>query len=377
MDIKKIAFISVFYPFRGGIALFSDKVLLALQKKRRTAGVNFKRQYPNFLFPGKTQYVADNVLATKSENVRIVDSINPLSYLKTARFINRQQPEVLITRYWMSFFAPALGMITRLVKKKTVKIALLDNVIPHEKRFYDDFCNRYYLNAQDGFVVMSEQVANDLQKYVPNAKYILLEHPKYNQFGEKKDRQQACNQLAVEVSKKTILFFGLIRDYKGLDLLIKAFGTLDDSFQLIIAGECYGSFEKYQSLIDSNANKERIKVFNQFIPDDEIALYFSIADVCVLPYRSATQSGIHAISDHFEVPTIVTQVGGLPEYIEEGKTGVLALQPTEEAIGHSILTFFELLNNVDFAANIRAKDKSLTWDEFADQMVKFASTIKK
>ena len=149
MEIKKIAFVSVFYPYRGGIALFSDKVLLALQKKWKATGFNFKRQYPNFLFPGKTQYVTENALVTKTENSRSVDSINPLSYFNTARKINTLQADLLITRYWMSFFAPALGTISRLTKKRTVKIGILDNVIPHEKRFFDDICNRFYLKAQD------------------------------------------------------------------------------------------------------------------------------------------------------------------------------------------------------------------------------------
>ncbi len=377
MERKKIAFVSVFYPFRGGIALFSDKVLLALQKKYEAKGYNFKRQYPNFLFPGKTQFVQENDRVTRSENLRILDSINPFSYFKTAKAINEQEVNVLITRYWMSFFAPALGTIAKCVSKKTVKIALLDNVIPHEKRFFDDVFNRYYLNAHDGFIVMSEQVGSDLKAYLPNAKVLLLDHPKYNQFGAKVMQQDAQMRLEIRTTKKTLLFFGLIRDYKGLDQLIEAFNQLDETYQLVIAGECYGSFEKYQEQINRNVNKERIVVFNQFIPDDKIADFFSTADLCVMPYKTATQSGIHAISDHFEIPTLVTNVGGLPEYITDGETGVLVNDVSPNGIKNGIERFFTLKATTDFAANLRAKKKSITWDEFAEKIIEFADQLKK
>lgn len=377
MKIHRISFLSVFYPYRGGIALFSDLLNLTFKKKWETNAINFKRQYPNFLFPGKTQYVEENSLLTKSDNIRLVDSINPISFYKTARQINQSDSQLLITRYWMSFFAPALGTICRNVNKKVVKIALLDNVIPHEKRFFDDVFNKYYLKAQDGFVVMSQQVLDDLKMYLPNAKYVLLDHPKYNQFGTLKNRVEVAEELHISADKKTVLFFGLIRDYKGLDLLIEAFEFLNDSYQLVIAGECYGSFDKYELLIANNKNKDRIFVFNEFIPDDKIVNFFSIADVCVLPYRSATQSGIHAISDHFEVPTLVTNVGGLSEYIEDGDTGVLVQEVNAKAISEGIRRFFDLKDQVDFSQNIRQKQQVMDWDGFATEIINFAESLKK
>ncbi len=376
MEIKKISFVSVFHPYRGGIALFSDHLNNAFKKKWECNAVNFNRQYPGFLFPGKTQYVEKNALVTQSENIRIIDSIQPFSYLKAAKQINDNQPDLLLTRYWMTFFAPALGMITRKVTHKAVKIALLDNVIPHEKRFFDDRFNHYYLQAQDGFVVMSKQVLSDLKKYIPEPKYLLLDHPKYSQFGDRKDPNIVAKTLQVLNQKKTILFFGLIRDYKGLDLLIDAFSLLSDEFQLIIAGECYGSFEGYQQQIETNPNHERIFVFNRFIPDDQIADFFSVADLCVLPYRTATQSGIHAISDHFETPTLVTNVGGLPEYITPDFTGVLVDEVNSNAISEGILHFFELAKTVDFQQNIREKNATIDWTTFASEIVHFAQEIK-
>jgi glycosyltransferase involved in cell wall biosynthesis len=234
----------------------------------------------------------------------------------------------------MTFFGFCKGFIAKKSNSK-VKIALIHNLIPHEKKFYDHFVNRYFLKQFDGFVVMSDVVKEDLLSYNNKAKFIKLEHPNYEHFGEKIIKNEAVQTLSnkgikIDASKKTLLFFGLIREYKGLDILLEALSFLDDSFQLIIAGECYGSFEKYQTQIDILNLKDKIIILNNFIPDEDVSLYFSVSDLCILPYKSATQSGITAVANHFEVPIIASNVGGLAESVIDLETGLIVNNPIGE-----------------------------------------------
>jgi glycosyltransferase involved in cell wall biosynthesis len=373
----KIVFLSTFYPFRGGIAQFSAHLYREAEKKHEVEAVTFTRQYPKLLFPGKTQLVSSEDTADKIPSKRWLDSINPFTYISTARKIRQLQPDLIISRYWMSFFAPSFGWILGHQEKKTKRIAILDNVIPHERRFFDDAFNRYFLSKNDGFIVMSEQVQKDLLYYLPKAKHILIPHPIYNHFGEKVPKEKALSNLGLQdfTTKKVLLFFGIIRDYKGLDLLLNALSYLDDTYILLVAGEVYGSFDKYETIIKEKKLNKKVKLFNRYIDDAEVTNFFSAADVCVLPYRSATQSGITNIAYHFEVPVISTNVGGLAETIHHGRTGLIADEVNEKALVKQIKNFYEVYNPTEFAQNINYSNKENSWENFVNKMFAFAEEL--
>jgi glycosyltransferase involved in cell wall biosynthesis len=367
----KIAILSSFYPFRGGIAQFNANLYNELGLKHSVKAFNFTRQYPSLLFPGKTQYVTDKDNPVKIGSIAMLDSINPLTYIKTARAINEWGPDLLIIRYWISFFAPAFGIISRLVNKKTRIISILDNVIPHEKKFYDTPLTKFFLGGCDSFVVLSESVGKELRQLKPDALYRTIPHPVYNHFGEKIEKNKAIEQLGLDPSKKTLLFFGLIREYKGLDILLETFLMLDDSYQLLIAGEPYGSFARYQQIIDSSNCSDRIKLFTRYIEDSEVPLFFSAADVTVLPYKTATQSGISAVSFHFGVPLITTDVGGLSEAIAKPGTGIVVEKAAPALLRDAIDSYFSDNKEEYYRNNIKKHNRELSWSNFASQLTDF------
>lgn len=371
----KIAILSCFYPYRGGIAQFNANIFNELSKIHRVNAYNFKRQYPDFLFPGKTQFVEESDEAVRIESLSLLDTMNPVSYFKTARLIREWEPDLLLMRYWMSWFAPSQGFVGRHQNKNTKIISVLDNVIPHEKRFFDKPFTKYYLNSNDGFIVLSDAVRDDLLSLKPDAKFISTPHPVYNHFGVRVERSIAHQILGTNPDKKTILFFGLIREYKGLDILIDAFSRLDKSYQLVIAGEPYGSFDQYSELIDKSPNKESIKLFTRYVSDKEVPLFFSGADVCVLPYRSATQSGIGAISSHFSLPLITTDVGGLKETIEVPGTGIVVDKPDPLQIADAIKRYFDNNLRNSFSKNIEIENEKLSWSNFCNKLTEFYNTL--
>ena len=374
----KIVFLSTFYPFRGGIAQFSAHLYRETKKNHEVEAVTFTRQYPKLLFPGKTQLVSKDDTTDKIPSKRWLDSINPFTYMSTARKIRNLHPDLIISRYWMSFFAPSFGWVLGKQEKKTIRLAILDNVIPHERRFFDDAFNRFFLNRNDGFIVMSEQVQKDLLFYLPKAKHILIPHPIYNHFGEKIPKTEALQKLGISEcsGKKVLLFFGIIRDYKGLDILLNALALLDETYILVIAGEVYGSFEKYTSIIKEKKMDKKVKLYNQYIDDSEVTNFFSAADVCVLPYRSATQSGITNISYHFEVPVISTNVGGLAETITHGRTGLIAEEVNEKALVKQIKNFYEIYNPKEFTQNIQLYNNENSWENYVNKMLVFAEELR-
>jgi len=375
----RIAILSCFHPYRGGIAQFNADILKELGKSHEVRAFNFTRQYPSILFPGKTQFVSeDDKEAVSVESEALLDTVSPLSWARTARAINDWGPDVLILRYWMSWFAPSLGYVASKMKSGCRVIAILDNVIPHEPHFFDKPLTRYFLRHVDGCVTLCKEVSEDLLKLKGDAVYTVIPHPTYDHFGEKTDKREAEKKLGIRECDHNILFFGLIRDYKGLDILIDAFSRLDDSYQLIIAGEPYGSFDKYQKQIDSSPNAKRICLFPNYISDSEVKYFFSAADVAVLPYRSATQSGINAIANHFEVPMIVTDVGGLKETIGAGGTGMVCRECSPECVEEAIRKYFaEPQLKKSYVQNIRHLNESLSWNRFCKDLTAFAETIKK
>jgi len=370
----KIAFLSVFYPFRGGIAQCNDNLFKELQKEHEVIPYTFKRQYPELLFPGTTQYVTADDRANPIDSIPLLDTANPFSYWMSARKIAKVEPDVLVLRYWMTYFAPSLGTVAGYFKKRGCKVvSILDNVTPHEQHFFDKPLTTWFLKRNSGFLVMSKSVRDDLLSLHPNAHYILKEHPLNNHFGEKVDKQLANEKLELDPKKKTLLFFGLIRDYKGLDLLIDAMSLLDESYQLVIAGECYGDFGKYQQAIDSSPARTRIKAMNRYIADSEVPLIFSAVDLLVTPYRSATQSGVIPVAYHFDIPVLATDVGGLKESIESAGTGLICL-PTVESLSDNIQEYFRS-DKGTFIANIQKEKEALSLESFARALTGFIEEI--
>lgn len=373
----RIAILSCFYPYRGGIAQFNASLMAELGREHDVKAFNFKRQYPGLLFPGKTQYVTPDDEAVPVESDALLDTAAPWTYGRTARAIRRWQPDLVLLRYWMPYFAPSLGYVARHLGPGCKVIGILDNVVPHERRFFDRPLTRYFLGGCEGFVVMADTVRDDLLSFRPDARYLLRQHPLYAHFGEKLPREEAEDRLGIPHGGRNLLFFGLIRPYKGLDILIDAFSDLPDGYRLIVAGEPYGSFEPYQRQIDASPARDRIFLYPRYIRDSEVKDYFSAADVTVLPYRSATQSGISSVSYHFEVPMIVTSVGGLKTGIGDRGTGLTAAAATPEAVRTEILRYFsDPQVRAGCVARIREEKERLSWGQFARDLTAFASTLQ-
>jgi glycosyltransferase involved in cell wall biosynthesis len=371
----KIAFLSTFYPFRGGIAQFNAALYRELEKNHEVKAFTFKRQYPDLLFPGSSQYITKEDKADPVPAEEILDTINPFSYFLAAKKIKAFAPDLLIMKYWMPFFAPSLGTVSSSLKKNCKIISILDNVIPHEKRMGDIGLTKFFLRQNNGFVVMSDAVKKDLLSLKPEAKYLFHEHPLYDHFGERIDKVKAREQLKIARDKKVILFFGFIRDYKGLDLLIQAMKNTPDDYLLIIAGEVYGSFDKYKKQIDENALGDKVQLHVRYISDNEVPVFFSAADVCVLPYKSATQSGITSISYHFDLPIIATDVGGLKESVLDNKTGIVVKSPDPAFIQGALRAYFDGNLKEPFADSIRTVKKGLSWSHLAQQLLEFYKTL--
>lgn len=305
----KIAFLSTFYPYRGGIAQFNASLFRALEKKHDVRAFNFSLQFPSLIFPGATQFVSEQDQADPIPSERCLNSINPLSYWATYRQIRKMQSDLLLLSYWLPLLAPAFGSVAWLLRREGVRVvSVLNNLIPHEHRAGDALFNRFYLSQNDAYIVMGEAVRRDLLRLSPGALHELHPHPVYQHFTARPSKAEARAYLGIPTDRKVLLFFGLIRHYKGLDLLIRAFNRLPEGYSLLIAGESYEDFAEYQSLIDSGGKKAAVYLFNRYIPDSEVPYFFQAADVCVLPYRSATQSGVVAIACDFGLPVIVTDV---------------------------------------------------------------------
>ena len=371
----RIAILSCFYPYRGGIAQFNSSLLEELSKEHTVKAFNFKRQYPDILFPGKTQYVTEDDVAVPVESEALLDTANPFSYISTAKRIRAWKPDLLIMRYWMSWFAPSLGYVAHSMEKDCKVISILDNVVPHEQHFFDTPFTKYFLRGQNGYVVLCNAVKEDLLRIKPGALCKEIPHPIYAQFGEKLPKESACNLIGANPNLKTLLFFGLIREYKGLDILLRAFNTLGSNYQLVIAGEPYGSFDKYAKLIEESPNRERIILNTNYIKDSEVNRYFSAADLCVLPYRSATQSGISNISFFYNLPLLTTNVGGLKEMIADKGLGVVVNEIEPEAIASAIENYFSNNLHTSIYANIEREKERLSWKNFAKELIGFCNSL--
>src|SRR5438876_4990529 len=368
----RIAFISPFYPYRGGIAQFSDFLLLELMKDNEVEAISFKRLYPSLLHPGTSQYILRQDIDRQVRADKLLDVINPLTYFAAAKKISNFNPELVIMSYWLPYLSPCLSIIASRLRKKNLKvISIFHNVVPHENRLGDKFLTRMFLRKIDGAVVLNENSKADLVRLNNRVKFISGFHPIYDFYGKKIDSVSARGSLSIRLDKKVILFFGLIRDYKGLDLLIEAMKELSDEYVLLIAGEVYGSFEKYQKIIDEHRLQARILLHTKYIPDKEVPLYFSAADVCILPYRTATQSGITGMAYHFELPLIVSNAGGLSEVVREDLTGIVLTELSPTGISKAIQEFFDKDLRTAFQENMRKFKAKYSWESLGQAILEF------
>jgi glycosyltransferase involved in cell wall biosynthesis len=372
----RIAILSCLYPFRGGIAQFNAALARELGREHIVKAFNFTTQYPSLLFPGKTQYVTPEDNADNYPSERILSTVNPFTWGKTARAIEEWGADILILRYWMSWFAPSLGWVARHVGDRCKVVAVTDNIIPHEPHFFDAPLTKWFLKGVDCCVPLSDSVASELQALSPGKPFQVIPHPVYNHFGEPVGRESAEDALGIPHGGRNLLFFGLIRKYKGLDILLRAFGELPQEYRLIIAGEPYGDFSEYRALIDASPAKDRIYLFDRYIPDAEVRTFMCASDAVVLPYRSATQSGVNAVALHFEVPMIVTDTGSLRATVEGAGTGLVVDKPEPACVRDGIIRFFGTPGlQEECKKNIRTQKELLSWSGFCKRLLNFTATL--
>ena len=377
MSKKKIIIIGPAFPFRGGIANFNNA--LAQEYHNRGDEVtlySFSLQYPSFLFPGTTQYESGQ--PPKDLKIKtIINSINPFNWLKVAHRINRENPDYVIIRYWLPFMAPCLGTIARMLNKKIKILAITDNVIPHEKRIGDSVFTKYFVKSCTAFLSLSAAVLDDLSKFTTNTYKKFIAHPIYDVFGGKISKKKALANLELDPTDKHLLFFGFVRKYKGLDLILQAMGDeriKKMGIKLIIAGEFYDDKQEYIDIIsDLNITKSIIMKSN-FIAADEVKNYFCAADMITQTYRTATQSGITQIAYSFERPMLVTDVGGLAEIVSHHKVGyVTSRKPTE--IADAILHFYTENKEHEFSVNAKHEKKRFSWESFVNGVEDLMNSI--
>ena len=368
----KITLLSTAYPYRGGIAVFTERLARAFQDAGDKVNIStFSLQYPSFLFPGKSQY-STSEKPKDLEIISEVNSVNPINWLRIGLKIKKQKPDILILKYWIPFMSPCLGTISRIVKsnKHTKVIVVVDNLIPHEKRIGDNLLNSYFVASIDGFVTMSKSVYDDLDQFDKNKKKVLGVHPLYDNFGVSKTKEEALDSLKLDKSFHYMLFFGIIRKYKGLDILLEAFADerlQNKNLKLIVAGEFYEDEKPYLDLIDKYNLSESIILATNFIPDDEVVNYFCAADIIVQPYRNATQSGVTQIAYHFEKPMLVTDVGGLKEIVPHGKVGYVC-EPTSGSVVDAILDFYNNDKEHQFIQGVIDEKDKYSWSKMIENI---------
>ncbi len=372
----KIVILGTAWPYRGGLAIYNERLAREFSAENDNVTIHtFSLQYPSFLFPGKTQYSSEPE-PTDLNIIRSLNSVNPFNWIKTGRTIREMKPDILIIKFWLPFMAPALGKVARIVRRngKTRVVSILDNIIPHERRPGDRLLSRYFTRSVDGFVAMSESVLEDLGQFDTAKPRVFCPHPLYDNFGPKATREESLSFLGLDPSKRYMLFFGLIRDYKGLDLILRAYA--DSRFRkmevrLIVAGEVYSGSEKYFEL-EKELGLEGLVVWkSDFVPDSEVKYCFGAADIIVQPYKSATQSGVTQIAYHFEKPMLVTDVGGLAEIVPHGSVGYV-VKPDMDEIADALTDFFKNNRQEEFTEGILKEKKKYSWSNMTRSVRKAA-----
>lgn len=365
--MQKIVIIGPAHPLRGGLATFDQRLAKEFHEQGDDCSIySFSLQYPSFLFPGKTQYT--NEPAPKDLKIfSVINSVNPLNWIKVGNKLKKERPDIVVVRYWLPFMGPALGTILRRVRKNhhTKIVCIADNVIPHEHRPGDKSFTRYFLKSCDAFITMSEKVMNDLRKFEKNKPAKLVQHPLYDNFGSIIPKSEAREKLKIANDESVILFFGFIRKYKGLDVLLDAMAILKNhkpqtsNLKLLIAGEFYDDEKPCQEQIDKLGIRNDLILQTDFIPDGEVKYYLCAADAVIQPYKNATQSGVTPLAYYFEKPMIVTNVGGLPSLVPNEKAG-LVVEPNPQSIADGILRFYQLGENF-FLPHLRSEKQKYSW----------------
>ncbi len=370
----KITFLGPAYPYRGGLATIIERLARVFQERGNEVDIKtFSLQYPRLLFPGKSQFrtgEAPEGLAIS----RQVSTVNPLSWLRVGRRLRREAPDAVVLKYWTPLMAPCFGTICRLARRngKTKVVVHLDNITPHEPHFYDRPLNRYFLRSCDGFIYMSRAVLDDLRTYRPEAPALFSPHPLFDNYGSKLPREEACERLGLDANEGYVMFFGYVRDYKGLDVLLDAWALLKSEGKtagrkLLVVGEVYGDDTKYRRQIERLGLADDVVMHNEFVPDGEVAEWFSVADMVALPYKSATQSGVTQVAYAFGVPMVVTNVGGLAEMVENDVVGVLA-EVSARSVADAIARCYEGDNLERYRAGVVRNSERFSWNATADRI---------
>jgi D-inositol-3-phosphate glycosyltransferase len=375
--MKKMVMIGTAYPFRGGLAAFNERLAREFIKTGYQVRLEtFTLQYPGFLFPGKTQY-ANWEKPEGLDIVRSISSVNPLTWIHTGRRIRNEKPDLVVFKYWLPFMAPCFGTLARIIRKNkhTRIIGIADNIIPHEKRFGDIPLTSWFMKTLDGMVAMSGSVQKEVALFRKDLPTTRCPHPVFDNFGEPMDRKEALRKLALKEEFRYFLFFGFIRDYKGLDWLLEAFADARlraFPVKLIVAGEFYTDPAPYRELIKKRNLSDHIILKNDFIPDEDVKLYFSAADMVVQPYKSATQSGVTQIGYQFEKPMLVTRVGGLPEMIPDQKVGYV-VSPHPEAIADALCDFLKNNRKETFTAHVKKEKQKFLWSSMVSAILEVSN----
>ena len=363
--MQHIKLIGTAYPYRGGLAAYNERLCKELQDKGYTFDIEtFTLQYPGIFFPGKTQY-AECAAPEKISIKRSVNSINPLNWLSVGKRIKTEKPDLILMKYWTPFMSPCFGTIGRYAKKNrhTKLICIADNIIPHEKRIVDKQLTKYFLNTIDGLVAMSKSVHDDALMFRSDIPTAICQHPIFDNFGNSVSKDEAIKTLNLDPSSRYMLFFGFIRDYKGLDLLLKAIAhpqLREQPVKLIVAGEFYTDSKPYHDIINNENLHDKVILMDRFIPDNEVYKYFCAADIVVQPYKDATQSGVTQIGYHFNKPMLVTDVGGLSEIIPHGKVGYV-VKPDVDAIAQALIDFYVNQREKEFESHVTIEKKKFSW----------------
>lgn len=379
-DTMKITILGPAHPYRGGLASIMEIMARTFQRRGDEVDIKtFTLQYPSLLFPGESQTVATPPPADL-RICRCVNTMNPLNWVRVGRRIRRERPDFVLMKYWTPFMAPCFGTIARIARGNghTKVLCQIDNVEPHERHLTDKPFNRYYLHSVDGFVYMSEQVHSELRAY-SDAPALFSPHPLFENFGERVERSEACVRLGLDPANRYVLFFGLIRDYKGLDLLLDAWAQLrragrTEGRRLIVAGEFYTAREPYLNRIADNGLQDEVLLHDRFIPDDDVKYYFSAADFVVQPYKTATQSGVTQIAYQFCVPMVVTAVGGLPEIVPDGRVGYVC-PPTAEGVAAAMDRMYEGDALKRFRENCVEERRRFSWEEMCSRVTELYGLV--
>ncbi len=390
MDKQKLVIIGPAHPLRGGLASFDERLARQFQfDDFDTTIYTYSLQYPSFLFPGTTQYSSEP--KPTDINIKVcINSINPFNWIKIGLQLKKLKPRIIVVRYWLPFMGPCLGTILRIAKrnKYTKIICIADNIIPHEKRIGDKSFTKYFTKSIDGFVTMSKKVLEDL-KHFSSKPAQQIQHPLYDNFGEIISKEEARKYLNLNQDENIVLFFGFIRKYKGLDLLLEAMAELKKStkyevgttnnekqetrneIKLLIAGEFYEDRKQYDDLIEEYGIKDSLILRTDFIQDSEVKYYLCAADFVIQPYRNATQSGVTPLAYHFEKPMLVTNVGGLPDLVPDREVGLIA-EPNAISIAEKIKELYTL-GEAHFLPYLKEEKKKYSWKILTNKIVDLAN----